>query len=144
MQVLVTMEHRFFAGPDGNIWTATQFSYPFFHRSLQVFDGVLAVARVQKVSYIEHGWRRADGAAVSFMPLPFYAGPWQFAARTVEIRRVIHRAAAAVDAAILRWWGTHLTFSPPAQFVTRCVRSSVCFSVGSSSSNASELVRVHM
>jgi glycosyltransferase involved in cell wall biosynthesis len=102
MQVLVTLEQRFWGTPDGCIWTATQFPYAFFTRYLEVFDQVLVFARVKMTDTIVPGWRRTDGPGVSFIEMPFYLGPWDFCRQLAQIRRVAMRAVAMADAIILR------------------------------------------
>lgn len=101
MQVTVTLEQRFGRAGDGSVWTPGQGSYEFLHRYLEVFDGVSVVARVQPVSHIPGGWKRADGARVSFVPVPYYVGPWQYLRRWFEIKRLLQSVAQASEAAIL-------------------------------------------
>ena len=47
MDVCVTLEYRFSRTPDGAVWTQTMFAETFWHRYLDVFDGVKVVARAE-------------------------------------------------------------------------------------------------
>ena len=102
MDLFVTLEHHFDRTPDGALWTQTQFAYPFWTRYLAVFEQVRVVARVRRVSSVPSDWVRADGAHVSFQPLPDYLGPWQYAMRLGQIRRAARNVVGQGDAVILR------------------------------------------
>ncbi len=102
MDVAVTVEHRFRKTPDESIWTQTAFAYPFWIRYLEVFDGVRVVARVESVDRQPSDWIRADGPGVSFVPLPYYVGPWEYLMRSWAVRANIFRSIGPEDAVILR------------------------------------------
>ena len=79
MNAAVFLEHRFERTSDGAVWTDGPFAYSFFVRYLDVFDGVSVIARVRpRASNPTGAWVRADGPGVSFEPVPFYVGPWQY------------------------------------------------------------------
>jgi glycosyltransferase involved in cell wall biosynthesis len=69
---------------------------------LDAFDQVCVTARVRNVACVDQSWHRADGPGVSFIPIPYYLGPRQFAWRAPQIHRAIGRAVRSTDAAILR------------------------------------------
>jgi glycosyltransferase involved in cell wall biosynthesis len=102
VNVTITLEQRFELSPDGGVWTPGQGSYQFLQRYLDVFGQVSVVARVQRVAQITPGWKRADGERVSFIPVPYYLGPWQYLRRALEIRRLLQSVAQFSEAAILR------------------------------------------
>ncbi len=102
MNLIVTLEYRFDRLPDGSVWTQTSFPYSFWNCYLQVFDSVRVVARVRDVSDMPVGWRRADGERVSFVAVPYYVGPEQFALRAMSVNRAVRSAVAPVDAVIMR------------------------------------------
>ena len=102
MNVMVTTEHRFYGSSDGKVWTSGQFPYSYFTRYLEVFDHVLVVARVGQIDRVPDAWHSAEGSGVSFVPVPYYLGPIQFALQAITIRRTIRRAVRAADAAIFR------------------------------------------
>jgi glycosyltransferase involved in cell wall biosynthesis len=102
MRVLVTLEHRFHQTPDGAVWTQTGFPYSFWTIYLDVFDQVRVVARTQRVAASRPDWQRADGHRVSFAPVPYYIGPWQYLRRAGRIKAAISSALAESDAVILQ------------------------------------------
>ncbi len=102
MNLVVVLEYRFLRTPDGRIWTPTTFAYNFWQRYLEVFDSVRVVARVWDVPKVPDGCRRADGESVTFAPVPYYVGPWQFALRVWSVMRAVQEAVTPQDAVILR------------------------------------------
>jgi len=102
MNLVVVLEHRFLRTPDGQVWTPTTFAYNFWQRYLEVFDSVRVVARVRDVPKVPDGCRRADGENVTFAPVPYYVGPWQFAFRVWSVMRAVQEAVTPQDAVILR------------------------------------------
>jgi glycosyltransferase involved in cell wall biosynthesis len=102
MQVIVTLEHRFDRTPDGRVWTQTTFAHSFWMRYLEVFDGVRVVARVRDVPAVPSDWKAANGEGVSFAPLPYYIGPWQYLLKAQQVKRAARNAVGANDAVILR------------------------------------------
>ncbi|MCI0461836.1 MAG: glycosyltransferase family 4 protein [Gemmataceae bacterium] len=102
MNVVVSLEHRFDRTPDGSVWTQTQFAYPFWAPYLNIFEGVRVVARVRDVESAPAGWVRADGEGVSFAPVPYYLGPWQYLRRAWSVRRAARAAVGPDDAVIMR------------------------------------------
>ena len=89
MQAIISLEHRFERTPDGAVWTQVAFAHNFWERYLEVFDGVRVVARVRDVAAPPAGWKRADGAGVSFAAMPYYVGPLQYARHLPRIRAAI-------------------------------------------------------
>jgi glycosyltransferase involved in cell wall biosynthesis len=102
MQLVVSLEFRFDCTPDGRVWTQTTFPYSFWLRYLSVFDRVRVVARVREVESAQPHWQRADGDRVSFDPLPYYIGPWQYVLQAPRIHRSVKQAIGSEDAVILR------------------------------------------
>jgi glycosyltransferase involved in cell wall biosynthesis len=102
MRVAVTIEHRFDRAPDGAIYTSSMFAYPFWTRYLEVFDHVDVVARVREVNEIDSSYKRSDGESVSFIEVPYYVGPWQYASNFFRIQNAIKEAATPDHATILR------------------------------------------
>lgn len=102
MDLVVTLEHHFDCIPDGTVWTQTQFAYPFWTRYLAVFENVRVVARVRQVPSVPSDWKQADGAHVSFQPVPDYLGPWQYAVRFGQIRRATRNVVGRGDAIVMR------------------------------------------
>lgn len=102
MIVVITVEQRFDQALDGSVWTPAQFPYVFWHRYLEVFEGVCVVARVRTVSSVPPTFVRSDGPGVMFAPVPYYIGPSQ---SFRVLPALIHACANAVgddSAAILR------------------------------------------
>lgn len=119
MKVTVTTENRFQRTPDGQVWTCAQYAYSFFHRYLDMFEQVEVVSRVQEVSSVPSNWKRADGPSVSFAPVPYYLGPFEYVQRRHEIARVLKRTAQTTEAVILR------AASPLSNRLGQCLYSRV-------------------
>ncbi|MEG4495314.1 glycosyltransferase family 4 protein [Microcoleus sp. D3_18_C4] len=102
MKVIVTLEYRFDRTPDGKVWTQTTFPYSFWTRYLEVFDRVSVVARTRDVPSVPSDWQRADGEGVSFAPIPYYIGPWQYLRKAREVKQAARNAVSPDDAVILR------------------------------------------
>ena len=81
MNVVVALDQRFEATPDGKVWTPGPFARSFWQRYLDVFDHVQVVARVRRVTAASPGWVRTDGSGVSFIPVTYYLGPLQYLLR---------------------------------------------------------------
>ena len=101
MNAAVFLEHRFERTSDGAVWTDGPFAYGFFTRYLDAFDGVRAVARVRLAARPQPNWVRADGPGVSFEPVPYYVGPWQYLRALPRTWLATSRAACARDRAII-------------------------------------------
>jgi glycosyltransferase involved in cell wall biosynthesis len=102
MRLSVVFEQRFFRTPDGRVWTDGSLGHSFWTRYLAAFDGVCVVARLKAVGQRLPGWARADGEGVSFSPVPYYVGPWQYARQAGAVRRAVRAAIDPADAVILR------------------------------------------
>jgi glycosyltransferase involved in cell wall biosynthesis len=102
MNVTIALEHHFLRTPDGCVWTETTFAYPFWQRYLQVFDTVRVIARVRNVDTAMADWKQASGAAVTFVDVPDYRGPYQYLACWPRVRSVLREQAGHSQAVILR------------------------------------------
>lgn len=101
MQVVVSTAHHFLRTPDRRVYSATGGrGYRFWQRYLEVFDAVRVLARVRDVAAAPLALQRADGAQVSFAPLPDYRGPVGFlkkgAAISNTVRVVLNEEAALI------------------------------------------------
>jgi glycosyltransferase involved in cell wall biosynthesis len=63
--------------------------YDFWLRYLEVFDQVIAIARVQEVAEAKTSWKRADGENVKFVSLPYYVGFVGLLKNAKKIRDII-------------------------------------------------------
>ena len=102
MDVVVSTEARFDQTPDGAIWTRSPYVRAWWNRYLHAFDRVRVLARVRSTPAVDGEWSRADGDAVSFIAVPHYVGPYEYARRALEIRRVMRGALKKTDAVIMR------------------------------------------
>ena len=102
MQVVVTIDHRFYRTPCGAVWTESAFPYNFWTRYLSVFDSVRVVGRTREVDCPSEHWVRADGPNVEFWSIPYYVGPFQYARRCLAIKASVQASFAAGSAVILR------------------------------------------
>jgi glycosyltransferase involved in cell wall biosynthesis len=118
MKVVVALEARFDRTPDGAIWTLVGFAYPFWRRYLDVFDEVCAVARVRDVPHVPSDWQRADGEGVSFFPIPYYIGPWQYLLKAWAVEQAARNSVGSMDAVILRVGGQIASCIKPLLFQT--------------------------
>ena len=101
VRVSISSDYRYCQTPDGVVWTDGPCHYRFLTRYLTVFDRVNVIARMSAVAQPEGNWQRADGAGVSFSPLPFYLGPLQYLLRAHRVRRAAREAVSPNDALIL-------------------------------------------
>jgi len=102
MNLAITLDQRFEATPDRKVWTPGQFAHLFWTRYLDVFDHVCVVARVRRVTATPPGWTRADGPGVSFAPVTYYRGPWQYLLRRHRVRADVLGVVGPSDAVIFR------------------------------------------
>ena len=102
MNLLVSLEHRFDATPDGRVWTHTVFPHSFWKRYLEVFDHVRVAARVRPVAEATASATRADGDGVTFAPVPCYLGPWQYLVKACQVQRAVRGAVGSDEAVIMR------------------------------------------
>ncbi len=102
MRVCVVTEHRFSQTPDGQVWTDGPFARAFWDRYLEVFDEVRVIARVLPVSAAKPTWLPSSGEGVSFAPITYYVGPYQFVTKRAAVRRSVRAAVRPEDAVIVR------------------------------------------
>ena len=102
MNVTVILDQRFYRTPDGTAWTGDSCGYSFFRRYLQVFDGVLGVARLLDVPEPKSNWQPSSGPGVSFAAVPHYQGAWQYLLRSARVKRAARAAIGDGAALILR------------------------------------------
>ncbi|MGC2111953.1 MAG: glycosyltransferase [Candidatus Korobacteraceae bacterium] len=102
MKLLVTLDFRFTRTPDGQIWTRTSYSFPFWSRYLRVFDGVKIVARAEGKVAVDERYRPVLGPRVEFVEVPYYLGPWQYAQLRSWVRGAVRDALSADDAVLCR------------------------------------------
>jgi glycosyltransferase involved in cell wall biosynthesis len=102
MNVLIVLDYKFMRSPEGAVWTAVGQAYSFWARYLEVFDAVRVVARLVDVPVADPRWLRADGPSVTFVAVPPYHGPMEYALRRGEIRNAVVRSFSAADAVVLR------------------------------------------
>ena len=100
MNLIVALEQRFEGTPDGRVWTP--FANSFWQRYLNVFEHMWVVARGRRVAAPTPGWSRADGAGVSFAPVTYYLGPWQYLRCRRRILADVRGVVGPSDAVILR------------------------------------------
>lgn len=89
MNLLLVADGHYFQTPDGTVYVDSIFDYGFYKRYLAVFDQVFAVVRVKKVEEAPAGKKKASGEGVTFLTLPDYHGPYQYAANYLAVRRKV-------------------------------------------------------
>lgn len=113
MKLVVAIDHRFRRTPDGVVWSMTSFTHYFWQRYLSVFDEVRVLARVQDVADTQPSWQRSSGDGVTFVPVPYYHGPWQYLQTMRPVRRAIRDALRPQDAVLLRVQGQVASVARP-------------------------------
>jgi glycosyltransferase involved in cell wall biosynthesis len=101
MRVSVVLEGRFCRARDGSVWSSAAFPLAFWSRYLDVFEEVSVVARVGSAEPRE-GDVRSDGPRVTFVPVPYYVGPWQYLAKRRSVGAALRGALEAPGAVIMR------------------------------------------
>jgi glycosyltransferase involved in cell wall biosynthesis len=100
---MVAFEARFTRASDGNIYTRGAVDYNFMNRYLKVFDKVFVLARVRDEANPDlTNRRKVNGPNVSFIPLPYYVGPWQYIRHRFRLAAEVRKAVNQADAYILR------------------------------------------
>jgi glycosyltransferase involved in cell wall biosynthesis len=102
MNLIVVLDHRFYATPEPALWTKTAYGDGFWQRYLRGFERVTIVARAQSADRPRQGWQRVDNDRVNFAPVPYYLGPWQYLRRLAPIRKAVREALSGESAVILR------------------------------------------
>lgn len=115
MRVLLTSEAKFERTPDGVIWGAAPYSSVNWRRYLDVFTGVVLIARVAEAPQPSAGCMRASGPGIEFRPLPPYSGLSGLIRHIGRVHRVVREAVADCDAVVVR------SPSPVASLVSRAV-----------------------
>jgi glycosyltransferase involved in cell wall biosynthesis len=108
--VIVALEARYQRTPDGAVWSDGASDARFWQRYLDVFDGVHVVARVAPVAAAPAHGQRADAPGITWAPLPYFVGPWQFLRCYSSLRRALRTAVTPDAAIVLRVPGTLGTF----------------------------------
>jgi len=102
MTLVLVLEQRFERTRDGRVWGPGPFFTAVWPRYLEAFDRLRVLARIRDVRSVAPDWQVADGGAVSFTPVPYYVGPWQYLKRLPRIAVALSRTVRPEDAVILR------------------------------------------
>lgn len=101
--------------PGGNIYTEGVFTSEFYSRYLDVFDTVYVIGRIQDVSRVPEGKKRADGEGIRFLALPPGRGVGDYLRNSRACRKLVdHYFSDYGDCAILRVPGVVANQSYPA------------------------------
>lgn len=102
MNVMVVADGHYYQTPDGTVYADSVYDYTFYKRYLQAFDHVYAVARLQQVTEAPRGKKQSSGDGVSFLALPPYRGPIQYAKKYFAIRKCVKMYCREQDCAVFR------------------------------------------
>ena len=102
MNLIISLEQRFARTPDGKVWVASTYGEQFWQPYLQVFSHISVLARVQDITAPPPDWLQADGAQVTFLPLPYYVGPIQYLCKRQQVESVLAQAAQQNAAFMMR------------------------------------------
>ncbi|MFQ5473424.1 MAG: glycosyltransferase family 4 protein [Dehalococcoidia bacterium] len=91
-----------FLDVDGHIYTDMMFDYEYWHEYVEVFDEVVAIARVGHADQVPKDWLRADGEHVRFQAVYDYLGFWNFLRHLPRVFRDCGRAVAEPGPVLLR------------------------------------------
>jgi len=102
MRLLVALEARLTASPDGTISSPTGVEGPaFWERYLDVFSHVTVAARTASAGDLAPQ-APIGGPRVTVAALPDYHGPWEYLQARPGVRTALRRAVAEADALCLR------------------------------------------
>lgn len=102
MRLVVALDHRFRALPDGSCWAQAGFPYSFWTRYLSVFDSVTVLTRVEVHDSVPTGWLRVDGEGVAVAAVPAYSGLAEYLRRIAQVKRAVTAVAGEAAACIAR------------------------------------------
>ncbi len=102
MDLLLVADGHYYRTPNGDIYVESVFDYNFYKRYLNVFDAVYAVARIKDISEIPKDKKMCSGPGVNFLDFPLYQGPWQYAQKYFEIKKIAKEYCYKFDCAIFR------------------------------------------
>ncbi len=101
MDVMIVADGHYYQTPDGTVYADSVYDYTFYKRYLSAFDHVYAVARITYVDSIQ-GKKVSSGDHVTFLPLPAYRGPVEYAKKYFAIRKRVKAYCYKCDCAIFR------------------------------------------
>lgn len=103
MKLILFLEHRFFALPDGKtVYCERNVDYSFLCRYLNVFEEVCVCARVKEVDSGYVGNLKANGKGVSFLKLPDFRGSKGILQKYHRCKKIIADNIMKYDAIMLR------------------------------------------
>ena len=88
MNLLLVADGHYYQTPDGTVYADSVFDYTFYKRYLTTFEHVYAVVRARQVDEVPKGKKLASGEGVSFLNMPVFQGPWQYAKNLGWLARV--------------------------------------------------------
>jgi glycosyltransferase involved in cell wall biosynthesis len=98
----ILVDQRFEQCPEGHFWTHLPPAYPFFEKTLSIFDQVRVIARSFPVAQPSPRARRVDGPRVSVLAVPCYNGIVDFLTRQASIRHRLGHIAELDGSFLLR------------------------------------------
>lgn len=104
MNVLVVADGHYYITPSGDVYADSVYDYNFYKRYLMSFDHVFAVIRAVKVDEVPKNKKKSSGEGITFLLLPQYQGPYQYALKYFSIVRSVKKICARkdIDRAIFR------------------------------------------
>ncbi len=102
MTSVANREQGFEGTPDCKVRTPDPFSHPFLRAHPLVFDKFRVVVRVRRAATADSEWALADGPGMSFEPVTYYLGPWQFLRRRRGLRADLWGHVVLSDTFMLR------------------------------------------
>ena len=89
MNLLLVADGHYYQTPDGTVYADSVFDYTFYKRYLMTFEHVYAVVRARQVDEVPKGKKLASGEGASFLNMPVFQGPWQYAKNYFKIRNFV-------------------------------------------------------
>ena len=103
MKLLLTITAQILKTSDNRYWVDSVYSYSYFQRYLSVFDNIKLITRVKSVENIDtRQFTELSGPNLEICALPHYHGPWEYAKKISEIRKIVRNSIQDCNCAVLR------------------------------------------
>ena len=102
MNLLLVADGHYLKSIDNLIYSESVYSYDFYKRYLTTFDHIYAVVRTKNVDTITGNEKLCSGENVTFLELPEYRGPIEYAKKYLKLRKCISQFIKKGDCAIFR------------------------------------------
>ena len=102
MNLLLVADGHYYRTSDGTVYVDSVYDYNFYKRYLNVFEHVYAAVRITAIDSAPSGKKVSSGADITFLDLPPYTGPFQYAEKYFSILKRVKEICRMADCAIFR------------------------------------------